>query len=497
MRGIRAVLPTAVRKRITFGFITALFLIALGFALTLYSYNQYGQESKEIERTYEITNRLSRLQSLLTDIETGARGYSASKGDPLYLKEYQKALPLLSAELEGIRTAVAKNPAQMANADSLTSLIDRTISSVKRQIGAVENKVPASIARAFMLSTNTRMDLVRNTIEKMSELEQGLLREHTLEAKQSYRKTIYIIFILSLLTLVTLLVSYNLLENELNSRQKTEDQLRAYEDELQEKIRLLEISNEELERFAFVASHDMQEPLRKIQSFGYLLRDRHSAQLNQEGSVYLDKILQSAERMSKMIKDLLNFSRISSKKEPFRPVRLSEVVQGVLNDQELKIRAHGAEISIGNLEVIDAVHSQMDPLFSNLISNALKFTKPNQPAEISIRGEFVGGEEYEELISGKKYYRITIEDKGIGFDEKYIDHIFKIFQRLHGKSAYEGTGIGLAICKRIVNYHKGYITARSKPGIGTQFIIVLPEKQIQSVHDNTAPLENNTYLIGG
>ncbi|GAB3337273.1 hypothetical protein GCM10027299_48190 [Larkinella ripae] len=472
-------------------------LIALGFGLTVYSYYQYRKASSRIEHSQQMTNRLSRILSLITDVETGERGYLASSGDGIFLKAFEEALPQFPNELEEIRKLAADHPVQLQNLDSLTQRIDLKIAMAQQQVEAVKNKLPISIARAYMLSGSARMDRVREVLKKMNDIEQSQFNVYSDAAEDSFRNTLFSIFTVSLLTFVTLIVSYNLLENELNTRQATEDQLRAYEDELQDKIQLLEISNEELERFAFVASHDMQEPLRKIQSFGYLLRDRHQQGISEEGLMYLNKILQSAERMSKMIKDLLNFSRISSKKEPFRTVRLAEVVQGVLNDQELKIKAAEADVQIETLAVIEAVQSQMDHLFSNLISNALKFTRPDQIPVITITGDFVEGDDYDELLPGKRYYRIAVADNGIGFNEKYLDHIFKIFQRLHGKTAYEGTGIGLAICKRIVNNHKGLITAQSEPGVGTTFIIILPEKQIHSVHDNAATHETSTYPVGG
>ena len=496
MKGLRAVLPKAVRKRISFGFGTALLLIALGFGLTLYSYNQYRKASDRIEHSQQVTNRLGRILSLITDVETGERGYLASSGDGIYLEAFEEAVPQFTPELNEIRTLVAENSQQLQNVDSLSKRIDTKIATAYQQVDAVRNKLPISIARTYMLLGKSRMDQVRKLLKVMNEIEQARFETYSEAAENSFRNTLIIIFTLSLLTFVTLIVSYNLLENELNTRQKTEDQLRAYEDELQDKIQLLEISNEELERFAFVASHDMQEPLRKIQSFGYLLRDRHEEGLTPEGVMYLNKILQSAERMSKMIKDLLNFSRISSKKEPFRMVRLADVLQGILSDQELKIKAEEAIFHIDKLAVIEAVQSQMDHLFSNLISNALKFKKPGKPPVITVTGSSVDGETYPELIPGKKYHQITVADNGIGFNEKYIDHIFKIFQRLHGKSTYEGTGIGLAICKRIVTNHKGLITAQSRPGVGTTFIILLPEKQTQSIHDHAATHETSTYTIG-
>lgn len=496
MKGLRSVLPKTVKKRIITGFGTAFLLIFVGLGLTTYSYYQYRKASNRIKYSQDVINRLGRISALITEVETGERGFLASSGDPIYLKAYDNALLEFPEELDSLRKLVADNPPQLQNLDSLSKRLEMKIEMAGQQVDAVKAKLPLSIARTYMMLGISRMDRVNEQIKTMNDIEQNWFNICSKSAEASFRNTIVGIFTVSLLVFVTLILSYNVLENELNTRQATEDQLRAYEDELQDKIQLLEVSNEELERFAFVASHDMQEPLRKIQSFGYLLRDRYGSDLRPEAMVYLNKILQSAERMSKMIKDLLNFSRISSKKEPYQMVQLAEVLDGVLNDQELTIKAVGATFDIGQLGEIEAVQSQMDHLFANLISNALKFTRPDQVPLITITGEEVEADAYEELIPGKKYYKITVGDNGIGFNEKYVDHIFKIFQRLHGKNSYEGTGIGLAICKRIVSYHKGLITAQSQPNVGTTFIIILPEKQTHSVHDNAATHETSTYTLG-
>jgi light-regulated signal transduction histidine kinase (bacteriophytochrome) len=257
----------------------------------------------------------------------------------------------------------------------------------------------------------------------------------------------------------------------------------------------LEASNEELERFAFVASHDLQEPLRKIQSFANLITDRYANLFDADSMLFMNKISNSAERMSKLIKDLLNFSRISSHQEDFKAVSLGEIVQRILDDQELRIKGLNVQVEISDLPVIEAVASQMDHLFNNLISNALKFVRPGVQPLLRIEVKAIGGDGYTGLVSDRQYFEITIEDNGIGFEEKYLDHIFKVFQRLHGKSTFEGTGIGLAICKRVVMYHHGYITARSQPNVGTTFIVVLPESQSQQQYDRPTS-ETYSYPAG-
>ena len=151
---------------------------------------------------------------------------------------------------------------------------------------------------------------------------------------------------------------------------------------------------------------------------------------------------------------------------------------------------------MGYLPTVSAVPSQMDHLFNNLISNALKFIRPDTQPLLRIEAQPVDGGNYAELTPGRRYVEITVADNGIGFDEKYLDHIFKVFQRLHGKTAFEGTGIGLAICRRVVVYHHGYLTARSQPGQGTTFVVVLPESQSPQAHDRPTAAENYSYSAG-
>ena len=340
------------------------------------------------------------------------------------------------------------------------------------------------------------MDILRAHVAMMIETENAMMDSQNRQAARSFRNSIIIIFALSLLTFMSLAVSHRLLELELTRRQKTLDQLRAYEDQLKGQIRQLETSNEELERFAFVASHDLQEPLRKIQSFADLITDRYSSLFDEDSMLFMGKISGSARRMSKLIKDLLNFSRISNHQESFRTVELNAIVRRILDDQELRLKGMDVQLEVGDLPVIQAVASQMDHLFNNLISNALKFTRSGVQPLLRIQSRLVNGEAYAGLHPNRPYFEITITDNGIGFDEKYLDHIFKVFQRLHGKTAFEGTGIGLAICKRVVMSHHGHITAYSRPNEGTTFVVVLPENQFIQPYDRSTSTEAYSYPAG-
>jgi signal transduction histidine kinase/FixJ family two-component response regulator len=240
--------------------------------------------------------------------------------------------------------------------------------------------------------------------------------------------------------------------------------------ELLEINRELEITNNELQQFTSVASHDLKEPLRKIQFFGNLIMD--SGGLPEKTASYMDKIIRSSGRMSQLISDLLSFARISEELQ-FRPTNLNEIINDILVDLELSVQEKKAVVVVENLPQPEVVPSLIRQLFQNLISNALKFSKPDVPPRITIRSE---------TLPGAETCRILVSDNGIGFDEKYKDKIFTLFQRLHAREAYEGTGIGLTIAKKIVERHNGDISVESTPGQGATFALLLPLRQPEAVH---------------
>lgn len=239
----------------------------------------------------------------------------------------------------------------------------------------------------------------------------------------------------------------------------------------------LATSNHELQQFAWVASHDLKEPLRKIQTFNYLIRDKFLSN-NEEATMYLDRAIRSSKRMSDLIDNLLQYSRLSAS-ATFESTNLGVLLSEIISDLEVSILEKNASINIGKMPEIECVPSQMRQVFQNLISNALKFSRENIPPVVNISAEYFENETNEKHYSDRvqaPFYRITISDNGIGFDEKFVDRIFVIFQRLHTRDAYEGTGIGLAITKKIIERHHGMITAKSRENEGTSFFIDLPEK---------------------
>ena len=262
-----------------------------------------------------------------------------------------------------------------------------------------------------------------------------------------------------------------MLRTEVDVRRRAEQAAQVATEELQR-------SNGELEQFAYVASHDLQEPLRKIQAFGSRLQTNYGPQIGEVGTDYLSRMLNAAGRMRQLIDDLLAFSRVTSKGQPFGSVDLQDVIEGVLADLEIRILQTNATVEVGDLPTIDADPLQMRQLFQNLIGNALKFQTPGVPPVVRVSAKLVAGE--------NPQCELSFADNGIGFDTKYLDRIFQVFQRLHGRGEYEGTGVGLAICRKIVERHGGTITATSTPTEGATFIVVLPVHQSLS----TAVLAN-------
>ncbi|MBW3671687.1 MAG: hypothetical protein KY432_08455 [Acidobacteria bacterium] len=258
-------------------------------------------------------------------------------------------------------------------------------------------------------------------------------------------------------------------------RKQREEELRQFTTRLQQ-------SNRELEDFAYVASHDLQEPLRKIQAFGDRLGRKYSDELTDEGLDYLRRMQNAAKRMQILINDLLQFSRVTTHAQPFRSVELRIIVEEVVHDLEVPIRELDAVVTTEGLPAIDADPTQMRQLFQNLIANALKFHRKGVAPRVTITAR-VDPHEVE----------ISVADNGIGFEPRYAERIFEIFERLHGREVYHGTGIGLAICKKIAERHGGTIEARGEPDAGAEFLVRLPAKHPSGGNDDDRSGQTDHY----
>ncbi len=313
----------------------------------------------------------------------------------------------------------------------------------------------ASIAYFFLLPpSSTQLSSGSDSLRMIVYIFEGFISVSILAALRNLR--------------IELAESNRNLEEKITNRTK---ELRTTMKEITKVNEDLKRSNKELEEFAYIASHDLQEPLRKIQSFGNLLHEEYHDKIDNDGQLYINRMLSASSRMRNLIDDLLSYSRVTTQQADFSTVSLDRVMTELLNTLDIHIQETDAKISVKDLPDIRGDENQMYQLFQNLVSNALRYRHDKRKPHIRIWSE-----------KKDDMARIYIKDNGIGFDEKYKNRIFNIFERLHGRHKYEGTGIGLAIVKKIILRHKGSIDVQSKPDVGTTFIISLPISQSKK-HD--------------
>lgn len=278
------------------------------------------------------------------------------------------------------------------------------------------------------------------------------------------------------------------LEAEIAERKNSEEKVKALNLQLLQNIDKLEAANKDLDRFAFMASHDLQEPLRKIRTFGDRLVSKYHSILDEDGQRYLERMQNAAQRMQSLIQDILTFSKISVHEKQFVSSDLNTILQDVVAELDIQIKEKDFHVEMETLPVLDVNPGLIRPLFHNLISNAIKYSRSGVKPYVKVRSEHGEGD--------KKYCRIYFEDNGVGFDQKYAEHIFRMFTRLHQRNEVEGTGIGLALCKKIVEEHNGYISARSRENEGSVFIVSLPVNLKSTVSQTFNIGENNLTNAG-
>ncbi len=458
--------------------ISFLVSIALLVTMALVSYRQIRNlvtYSEEVEQTYRVMSKAEEVLSLLKDAETGQRGFMLTH-QRAFLEPYTNSLGAIDRTFDSLRVMAEHSSGQQARLDTLRGLIDRRYAIMSLTVLYDSSRaISLSERDALLARGRLTMDSLRMSIGRLNASEKALLRERESRQTNVARLTPSYLLALTAVTIVLLSGSFLLLNRELRHRLLVQR-------ELEHKIEALNRSNAELEQFAYVASHDLQEPLRKIRAFSSKLMLRHSAALSEEGQELLQKSEHSAGRMQTLIDDLLNFSRLI--KPPEVPVRtdLNQVVHDVLNDLWEDIQVKGARVQVDPLPILEAQPTQFRQLFQNLLSNALKFSRSDVSPVIDIDYQQIKGSEMPQglgHLQALDYHRIAVSDNGIGFEPQYVEKIFVIFQRLHGRLEYSGTGIGLAICKRVVTNHRGFIDAQSTPGEGSTFLIYLPVTGIE------------------
>lgn len=451
------------RIKITF-FIAAILLLSL----SLYSYVRISnlvKSSAWVNHTATVKLDLETYYSSIKGMESSMRGFFLSK-DSTYITEFNQAHDATEKTFRKLKQSTADNYSQRENLKHLEVIAAKRIGNMKQLLAMGDyTKLEPSKRIAFRA---TRKEL-RDQIDKMRNEEELLLkiRKKSL-VKESNLTPIFATF-LTICSIFVVILSYFAIYREL----KTSNMLRA---DLEDKNDSLEKMNKELESFTYISSHDLQEPLRKIQTFVSILIEKESANLSDTAKNYLKRSQDSANRMQNLIRDLLAYSRLSVEVFPMESTDLAALVDEIKNDFEEEIRSKDAVIVVQGHPEAKVIVSQFRQLLINLISNSLKFSRPEVAPQITINNETAKGRDIaiEGIDAHADYVKITFSDNGIGFEPQYKDRIFKVFQRLHIDQQYKGTGIGLAIVKKIAENHHGFITADSAEGQGAIFTIYLP-----------------------
>ncbi|WP_077284422.1 sensor histidine kinase [Cognaticolwellia aestuarii] len=474
---IKKLFENAVFNWVLISSIVILMIITNGI-LALKTIEDLSSTQSSLYNTGDIIVELDDLHNLVLMAETGQRGYLLTEIEE-YLTPYEDALGRLSVQLTDTKKLRSEVPGQAKRIASLIVLVEQKIQELRTTVDlALADKEKRALKQVMTGRGRDLYKELRAEFEQIKNLEINY-RNSLFTVLSVVEREAKVTFIISGITSTLLLLGLAFFAR-LNARSEAKHrlQLEQQNEVLAEKVTMrtkeltlysdeLSRSNRELEDFAFVASHDLQEPLRKIRAFGDRLRSSYSQSLDERGADYIDRMGNAAERMSNLINDLLEFSRISTRGKPFVDVALQPVIESIIDDLEVSIEESDASIVLGSLPIINADPSQMHHLFINLISNAIKFRQSDIKPVVEIQA-------YQEEIGQELSHIITIKDNGIGFEQEFADKIFVPFQRLHARAEYKGTGIGLAICRRIVERHGGKISALSELGNGTLFRIEIP-----------------------
>jgi signal transduction histidine kinase len=491
-------------------------LLLLGLSAAAYVTTEGNlQASTAVEHTLRVIALAEATEGDLVDMETGYRGFLLT-GQEQFLNPYEAGLAAYPDRLSQLEELTADNPPQVARWQSIANLTQQWTQQITEPRIALRRQGPTgaqpSPELVELVSAGEGRDqfaAIRQVSDEAISTEQNLLAIRLVEAEVANLRLFTALLIGTATALVVGVVAALLLTRDItaavghladaavaiaggnlkrriglkrrdevgraaaafdNMADRLESSigdLEASSAELMRKQVELERSNRELQDFASIASHDLQEPLRKVRAFGDRLSAKYGPELTDQGRDYLARMQDAAARMQTLINDLLTFSRVTTRAQPFVSVDLNVVVSQVLTDLEVRIQQSAARVGLEHLPTIDGDQLQLRQLFQNLLANALKFQRPDVPPVVRVYAEDVD----------EDTARVCVQDNGIGFDEKYLDRIFTIFQRLHGRVDYEGTGVGLAVCRKIVERHGGTVTARSAPGEGATFIVTLPRTQ--------------------
>lgn len=468
--------------KIRIGFSVSIFLLVLTSVLSFVICVSFFRKVTMVNRSQEAIGHIQDLRLCLKETESNVRAYALSNNKVFLIPSLNEQRQKANSLIHQITQDINRDSEDDISIELITIKINGRFKFWENII-----KDPACFQQpSCFMESNKQMNALELDFSSIIYKQKKILQERNRKYINNAEVLIPIILITSLVGIIISVFAYFGLQNEIRSKQETLSKLSLLKAELESKILELNHTNDELDQFAYVASHDLQEPLRKIISFSEVLTQKHGSKLNDDGKVYLGIISTASLRMRKFIEDLLNYSRLAQVDETlFEEIKLSALINGVLKDLEVSIKEKNAVITVSTLPTVWGIKFQLHQLFLNLISNSLKYSSPDRNPELSIKYKQVSGDLITDFIAfpAVNYYQLEIKDNGIGFNEQNEKEIFMIFNRLHGRNEYSGTGIGLAICKRIADNHKGFIKAKGIVDAGATFTVFLPENPLIQEQD--------------
>jgi signal transduction histidine kinase len=451
--------------------ISVLLLSGIGVYF-FHNYQRLTQASSALERTNSVLYISEGVISLLKDAEVGQRGFLIVR-DSSYLVPYQNSIASLPRRLEQLDSCLTPLPEQKSRMIYLRQLVYQRLACTEAtlRVAGVPH-VDTARLRASMGRGKRIMDSTRLVVNRIQEMEQSVLPKLDVEKNQSSKRTEIMLWMILLLSLGLFILTFAKMMQELVRRWK-------YEKRLEKSISSLRESNEQLETFSFVAAHHLQEPLRKLNVFSDRLISKYAADFSGDARFLVQRMGAAVTEMSQLIHDLHSMTLLGKVNTSHTGyVSLEGVLNAVLQEQHDAITQNAVKITLpAQWPTVSGDANQLKLLFSHLMSNALKFARKGVQPEINIEISMVNGADVSndnDLKESKMFAQIAFSDNGMGFEPEHQDKIFELFQRLHSDKQIPGTGVGLAICKKIVANHKGHISAKSKPQEGTSFLIYLP-----------------------
>jgi signal transduction histidine kinase len=438
--------------------------LAILIALSLYAFQRFNSFIKygdAVDRNHAVITELNELKVALTEAENNQRAFMLFNDSSFYYK-YEDYFENLRTTFRNVHLLLGEDSAQHRR------LRDLNI-TIKSQMDYLRSGMIVGYPITDYRYEKGYMERSLVLIAEMERAEKSAL-ENQINTRKFYEdRTPQNFRVVFVFTLGIFCVSFVLLVQQYRHRVK-------YQERLERNIIELNQVNSEWEQIAYVASHDLQEPLRKIRTFSDLLQNKHLHELTGEGQLLVEKIHASSARAQSLMTDIVNYTVIASAQEHLQKTDLNEVVRLVTQDLQAQLGSKKSSIETGDLPVVDGYPSQLSMLFRCLMENSIKFSKPDEPLKIDINAAIVKKRQLpvDVNVSTEEYHKIIFQDNGIGFDNQYTDKMFKMFQRLHPSDSFEGRGIGLAIVKRIVSNHLGSIIARGRPGKGAKFTLYLP-----------------------